>query len=340
MTFSINKIPDSKNVGEEAAFKDAAYDVLVQMECENGRVNTTLYLDSEKIPTIGVGYNLSEEYVIKAIIRAMIAVSDNDKKEKEEAAKKEGADNKDGIPPTEQGDTEDKPKQAAEDNKNPDAQPSPTPPTKSENNENDGSPKNDKDKKTEEPPAPLTLADEKRIAAYSSELADDFSRAKGTTESQANANARTRWNEIRKAINSELYPEVAKGGKVELSETVIKEAFREIMQQRLDELDKEIDSPKLEGNNYSYERLAALSLKYGSPADEKKTLIGNNVKAALHDEDRFKMWFEIRYNSNGNDKKDRGGTAKRRYYESELFGVTDKRGEITEAEAKHIQAHY
>lgn len=154
MTFSINKIPDSKNVGEEAAFKDAAYDVLVQMECENGRVNTTLYLDSEKIPTIGVGYNLSEEYVIKAIIRAMIAVSDNDKKEKEEAAKKEGADNKDGIPPTEQGDTENKPKQATEDNKNPGAQPSPTPPTKSENNENDGSPKNDKDKKTEEPPAP------------------------------------------------------------------------------------------------------------------------------------------------------------------------------------------
>ena len=129
---------------------------------------------------------------------------------------------------------------------------------------------------------------------------------------------------------------MAKGGKVELSETVIKEAFREIMQQRLDELDKEIDSPKLEGNNYSYERLAALSLKYGSPADEKKILIGNNVKAALHDEDRFKMWFEIRYNSNGNDKKDRGGTAKRRYYESELFGMTDKRGEITEAEAKHI----
>jgi GH24 family phage-related lysozyme (muramidase) len=49
-------------------------------------------------------------------------------------------------------------------------------------------------------------------------------------------------------------------------------------------------------------------------------LLGNGLKTALQTGNRAEAWFEIRYNSNG-DKL--GGIAKRRYYESEVFGLTD-----------------
>lgn len=71
----------------------------------------------------------------------------------------------------------------------------------------------------------------------------------------------------------------------------------------------------------SYEGLALLSLYYNN-----SDLIGKGLKNAHKENNRFKMWFEIRYNSNkGKDI----GIAKRRFAESNVFGLFEntKRGE-------------
>ncbi len=62
---------------------------------------------------------------------------------------------------------------------------------------------------------------------------------------------------------------------------------------------------------YAEERLALFSLAYNSP-----TLIGPKLTAAISDGNRAEAWYEIRYDSNGDDLP---GIAKGRYYESEVF---------------------
>ena len=74
--------------------------------------------------------------------------------------------------------------------------------------------------------------------------------------------------------------------------------------------------------SYSYERLAIFSLVYN--AGER--LLGENLTAAINDGDRFKAWFEIRHASNADTSS---GLAKRRYYEAELFGLFNDRGNPT-----------
>ncbi|MFC3116259.1 flagellinolysin [Cellvibrio fontiphilus] len=66
---------------------------------------------------------------------------------------------------------------------------------------------------------------------------------------------------------------------------------------------------------YSLERLALLSLAYGGPAK----MLGNGLGGAIKDDNRVRAWFEIRYASNGGDGS--SGHAKRRYMESEMFGL-------------------
>ncbi|RDU71091.1 hypothetical protein CQA57_07960 [Helicobacter anseris] len=71
----------------------------------------------------------------------------------------------------------------------------------------------------------------------------------------------------------------------------------------------------------SSEGVALLSLYYNNP-----TIIGRGLREAYEENNRFKMWFEIRYNSNkGKDI----GIAKRRFAESNVFGLfkNTKRGE-------------
>ena len=71
----------------------------------------------------------------------------------------------------------------------------------------------------------------------------------------------------------------------------------------------------------SSEGVALLSLYYNNPS-----LIGGGLRGAYEEKNRFKMWFEIRYNSNkGKDI----GIAKRRFAESNVFGLFEntKRGE-------------
>lgn len=81
--------------------------------------------------------------------------------------------------------------------------------------------------------------------------------------------------------------------------------------------DKDLSSKMSQsGSTLSYERIALLSLAYnGGP-----NMIGPGIRGALEQGNRFKAWYEIRYNSNGGNSKSEG-IAKRRYYEAHLFGL-------------------
>ena len=75
--------------------------------------------------------------------------------------------------------------------------------------------------------------------------------------------------------------------------------------------------------------MAIFSLVYNAG----KRLLGENLTAAINDGDRFKAWFEIRHASNADTSS---GLAKRRYYEAELFGLFNDRGNPTSEEIRHI----
>src|SRR5579872_2581111 len=68
----------------------------------------------------------------------------------------------------------------------------------------------------------------------------------------------------------------------------------------------------------SAERVALVSLAFNSPS-----LIGSNLVAAINSDNRAAAWYEIRYNSNSNSGAAASGVAKRRYYESQVFGLFD-----------------
>ncbi|MGV3549564.1 M10 family metallopeptidase C-terminal domain-containing protein [Rhizobium sp.] len=93
--------------------------------------------------------------------------------------------------------------------------------------------------------------------------------------------------------------------------------------------DGRIDS-WLSGIPQSREREALFSLCWNAPG-----LLGPKLKAAIQAGDRAEAWYEIRYNSNGGASASTG-IANRRYVEAETFGLFDKPGKATFAEA--IQA--
>jgi Ca2+-binding RTX toxin-like protein len=85
----------------------------------------------------------------------------------------------------------------------------------------------------------------------------------------------------------------------------------------------------LSGIPKSQERTALVSLAWNNAGK----LLGPGLKAALQSGNRADAWYEIRYGSNG-DKFD--GIAKRRYYESDLFGLYDDASNVSNEEAKQI----
>ncbi len=76
----------------------------------------------------------------------------------------------------------------------------------------------------------------------------------------------------------------------------------------------------------SPERIALLSLAWNSPdknRDGIPDLLGDKLGEACRAGNRAEAWYEIRYGSNANQAR---GVAKRRYYESELFGLYNGTG--------------
>lgn len=81
----------------------------------------------------------------------------------------------------------------------------------------------------------------------------------------------------------------------------------------------------------SKERAVLVSLAWGSEA-----LISNSLKTAIvTDDDRAEAWFEIRYRSNGESQ---GGIAKRRFMESEIFGLYDTGNHNPDSEEGALKA--
>lgn len=74
----------------------------------------------------------------------------------------------------------------------------------------------------------------------------------------------------------------------------------------------------------SDERLALMSLAWNSTGrpNDGVNLLGTGLQSAINNGDRAEAWFQIRYNSNGgSDSNVKLGLAKRRYFESQLFGL-------------------
>ena len=82
----------------------------------------------------------------------------------------------------------------------------------------------------------------------------------------------------------------------------------------------------------SREGVALLSLSWNNPA-----LLGANLISAIVNEDRAEAWYQIRYQSNGGASAS-SGIAKRRFYESEMFGLYKDQGHVTNKEALDVYA--
>ncbi len=80
---------------------------------------------------------------------------------------------------------------------------------------------------------------------------------------------------------------------------------------------------------YSHERAVLFSLAYNN-----KALIGPNLIKALIDKNRAEAWYEIRYRSNGGQSRSLG-IAKRRYYESQIFGLYYDTNSASDLEVQH-----
>ena len=83
----------------------------------------------------------------------------------------------------------------------------------------------------------------------------------------------------------------------------------------------------------SKEMIVLASLGWGN-----QDLIGPSLREAIRQGNRAEAWFEIRYRSNDPDQaaKIRSGIAKRRFMESQVFGLYDNPQEVSAAEAKNI----
>lgn len=114
------------------------------------------------------------------------------------------------------------------------------------------------------------------------------------------------------------------------SEQQIQNVFDTIIGEYEDSIDTKFQSTYLPN---SYERTAILSLTYNSPS-----LIGPKLISAIENDNRAEAWYEIRYNSNSNSQLEaiQNGIAKRRYYESEMFGLYKDIHHVTDKEARDV----
>lgn len=81
----------------------------------------------------------------------------------------------------------------------------------------------------------------------------------------------------------------------------------------------------------SKEQLVLASCVWGNSG-----LVGPRLREAIDTGNRAAAWYEIRYNSNDPDQKVRPGIAKRRFMESQIFGLYDDPNNVGTAEAQNI----
>ncbi len=85
----------------------------------------------------------------------------------------------------------------------------------------------------------------------------------------------------------------------------------------------------------SYERAVLVSLAFNQTLEDP--LLGNALKAALNAGDRAEAWFEIRFRSNGGNDPS-VAVAKRRFVESQIFGLFDSFGNQPSSEEEALNA--
>ncbi|WP_368299424.1 calcium-binding protein [Kluyvera sichuanensis] len=81
----------------------------------------------------------------------------------------------------------------------------------------------------------------------------------------------------------------------------------------------------------SKEQLVLASCVWGNSG-----LVGPRLREAIDTGNRAAAWYEIRYNSNDPDQTVRPGIAKRRFMESQIFGLYDNPKNVSMAEAENI----
>lgn len=323
---------------DKATFDRDIFNVLRGIE-EQGQAKSGIYFDDKGNATTGIGFNLRSAETVKYMVKAMIEQW-KDFKVKTDSPKIPGTDTtaKDATTPNDQDESNntqnlDKSVKTNNDKEAQNGSKADTP-----NQENTQEPA-----KTDVPSLNDRVIDEvakrfsKKIVPATSEK--EKSDVKATIEDA--------WNTLKDEVAHDGDPkkieeeekELAKKGKkyknpfagqeFHLSEEFIEKAFKLVVQQKLENLEKAFPGhEEFKKDVYSYEKMALVSLRYNSG-----NTIGNNLKAAILDNDRFRAWFEIRHNTN---KGDNDGAQKRRYYEAELFGLFNERGKPTDEEIKHI----
>jgi len=116
----------------------------------------------------------------------------------------------------------------------------------------------------------------------------------------------------------------------------------------VDRFESEVDDRLLQFGQtliHSQERAALVSMAYNGgtwDSSTKKGLLGPGLMDALVKDDRAEAWYQIRYQSNGGNSRS-DGIAKRRYYESHLFGLYDEgvtASNITDTQAREVYEMY
>ena len=322
----------------KATFDRDIYKVLEGLE-EQGQAKSGIYFDSKGNATTGIGFNLRSAETVECMIKAMIKLWDNFKI-------------KTDSPETTETDTTAKDVTTSNGQDKPDNTQKPDEPAKT-NDDKDAQNGSQIDASNQENSQESTKTgtpslDDKVI----DEVAKRFSKkilqaTNAKEETNVKAIIKTAWNELKDEVAhdgdlkkiEEEEKELAKNGKkyknpfagqeFHLSKEFIEKAFELVVQQKLENLEKAFPNhEEFKKDVYSYEKIALISLRYGA-----NNTIGDNLKAAILDNDRFREWFEIRHNTN---KGGKDGAQKRRYYEAELFGLFNERDKPTDEEIKHI----
>lgn len=157
-----------------------------------------------------------------------------------------------------------------------------------------------------------------------------------------NGQVGARTDEVVANIN-EYYHDITPAGETapsittfSLTDDQIKAAFLSISS----DYERQIDTAFYPGMELSRERLAIMSLAWNSVDTplHGKSLLGTGLLQALQSGNRADAWFEIRYNSNGGTSG-KDGIAKRRYFESELFGLYNEASGAAVPEDEALQTY-